>query len=167
MRHVKSRTTVQLKLALAAVFIASFVWQTAGDWEFFESPLFARQPASENQVNVILNHVRAEKREQFEEFVFEGLLSALRENAANDPMAKKVLDQTRMLLPAEENEDGTYTYIWLMDPWVEGGVYSYRAIIAEARGEEVARNYVEMAEGSLSAPQVRYRVSNSGRWTTW
>ena len=55
-------------------------------------------------MNVVLNHLRADKREQFEEFVFEGLLSALRENAANDPMAKKVLDQTRMLLPAEEKK---------------------------------------------------------------
>ena len=117
-------------------------------------------------MNVILNHVRADKREQFEEFVFEGLLPALRENARRDPMAKKILDQTRMLLPAEENADGTYTYIWLMDPWIEGGIYSYQAIIEEARGVETARKYVEMAQDSLSAPQTGCRVSDSGRWTT-
>ena len=140
MKHGKSKAAVQTGLVLAAVFVAPYVWHTAAGGEFFESPLFARQATQDDPVNVILNHVRADKREQFEEFVFEGLLPALRENARRDPMAKKVLDQTRMLLPAEENDDGTYTYIWLMDPWVEGGVYSYQAIIAEARGVETARS---------------------------
>jgi hypothetical protein len=28
------------------------------------------------------------------------------------------LQQTRTLYPTEANEDGTYTYVWLMDPVV-------------------------------------------------
>ena len=166
MRHGKSKAAVQTGLVLAAVFVSTHIWHIAAGVEFFESPLFARQASPGDRVNVILNHVRADKRAQFEEFVFEGLLPALRENARSDPMAKKVLDQTRMLLPAEKNADGTYTYIWLMDPWVEGGVYSYRTIIAEARGVETALKYVEMAQDTLSGTQIWYRVSDSDRWTT-
>ena len=105
MKHGKSMAAVQTGLVFAAVFVATYVWHTAAGGEFFVSPLFARQATQDDPVNVILNHVRADKREQFEEFVFEGLLPALRENARRDPMAKKVLDQTRMLLPAEENDD--------------------------------------------------------------
>ena len=101
MRHGKLKAVVQAGLVLAAVFAATYVWQTAVGGESFQAPLFARQATQGDSVNVILNHVRADKREQFEEFVFEGLLPALRENARSDPMAKKVLDQTRMLLPAE------------------------------------------------------------------
>ena len=164
MRHGKSKAAVQTGLVLAAVFVSTHIWHIAAGVEFFESPLFARQASPGDRVNVILNHVRADKRAQFEEFVFEGLLPALRENEKSDPMGKKVLDQTRMLLPAEKNDDGTYTYIWLMDPWVEGGVYSYQAIVAKAQDEEEARKYVEMAQDSLSVPQIRYRVSDSGRW---
>ena len=165
MKHGKSKTAVQTGLVLATIFVAAYLWYTPTVGELFESSVFARQATQADPVNVILNHVRADKREQFEEFVFEGLLPALRENARNDPMAKKVLDQTRMLLPAGQNDDGTYTYIWLMDPWVEGGVYSYQAIIAEARGLETARKYVEMVQESLSGPQIWYRVSDSGRWS--
>ena len=165
MKHGKSKAAVQAGLVLAAVFVATYVGHTVVGGEVFESSLFASQATKNDPVNVVLNHVRADKREQFEEFVFEGLLPALRENARRDPMAKKVLDQTRMPLPAEENDDGTYTYIWLMDPWVEGGIYSYQGIIEEARGVETARKYVEMVRDSLSVPQVRYRVSDSGRWS--
>ena len=102
MRHGKSKAAAQTGLVLAAVFVSTHIWHIAAGVEFFESPLFARQASQGDRVNVILNHVRADKRAQFEEFVFEGLLPALRENARSDPMAKKVLDQTRMLVPAEK-----------------------------------------------------------------
>ena len=164
MRHGTSHAARNGGLVLA-LFVSTFVWHAAAGGRFFGTSLVASQASQDGPVNVILNHVKADKREQFEEFLFEGLLPALRDNAHSDRMARSVLEQTRMLLPTEANVDGTYTYIWLMDPWVEGGNYSYRAIIAEARGAEEARNYFEMAQDSLSVPQIRYRVGDSDQWT--
>jgi len=48
---------------------------------------------------VILNHVKADKRQQFEKFVYEILLPALEENAKNDSKTRNLIEQTRMLEP--------------------------------------------------------------------
>jgi hypothetical protein len=165
MRHGTAPAATYVVLTLA-FFVSVSVWQATDDGSVLGTSLMAKQAAQDDPVNVILNHVKADKRQQYETFLFEGLLPALRDNAKTDPLARRVLEHTRMLLPTEANADGTYTYIWLMDPWVEGGTYAYGAIIAAARGAEEARRYVEMEQDSRSAPQIRYRVRDSEEWAT-
>jgi len=87
------------------------LWHTADGRSVLGTSLIANQAAQDNPVNVILNHVKADKRQQYETLLFEGRLPALRDNAKTDPMARRVLEHTRMLLPTEANADGTYTYI--------------------------------------------------------
>ena len=70
---------------------------------------------------VILNHVKADKRAQFEKYVYEVLLPALEKNAESDPISRNIIKQTRMLEPSRANKDSSYTYIWLMDPIVKKG----------------------------------------------
>ena len=60
-----------------------------------------------------LNYVKADKRELFEHFIHDILRPAV--ERVEPDMARQV----RFLHPTEPNEDGTYTYVFLMDPVIE------------------------------------------------
>jgi hypothetical protein len=113
---------------------------------------------------VLLNHVKADQRASFETFAYERLLPALKKGAASDPLLKKLHSQTRMLVPREANPDGTYTYIWLMDPVVPGADYEYRAILEKAYSKEETAAAIALMEKAMATPQVGYTVSSSTRW---
>ena len=112
---------------------------------------------------VILNHVKADKRAQFEKFVYEILLPALEENAKNDSKTRNLIEKTRMLEPRRANKDSSYTYIWLMDPIVMDADYSYPGILSRVHSPEETEKYLSMLGECLGGPQVSYRVKQ-GRW---
>ena len=112
---------------------------------------------------VILNHVKADKRQQFEKFVYEILLPALEEGAKVDLTSKKIIEQTRMLEPRRANKDSSYTYIWLMDPIVKDADYSYPGILNKVYSPEETKKYISMNDECLVSPQIGYRVKR-GSW---
>ena len=112
---------------------------------------------------VVLNHVKADKRQQFEKFVYEILLPALEEGAKVDPTSKKIIEQTRMLEPRRVNKDSSYTYIWLMDPIVKDADYSYPGILNKVYSPEETKKYISMNDECLVSPQIGYRVKQ-GNW---
>ena len=112
---------------------------------------------------VILNHVKADKRQQFEKFVYEILLPALKEDAKVDLTSKKIIEQTRMLEPKRANKDSSYTYIWLMDPIVKDADYSYPGILNKVYSPEETKKYISMNDECLVSPQIGYRVKR-GSW---
>ena len=113
---------------------------------------------------VILNHVKADKRQQFEKFVYEILLPALEENAKNDSKTRNLIEQTRMLEPRRANKDSSYTYIWLMDPLVKDADYSYPGILNRVHSPEETEKYISMQlECLVGGRQVSYGVKQ-GRW---
>ena len=119
--------------------------------------------ASGDPMWVILNHVKADKRAQFEKFVYEVLVPALEKNAEGDPTSRNILEHTRMLEPRRANKDSSYTYIWLMDPVVKEANYSYESIISGVHSPEETEKYLSMVRECLVAPQVFYSVKQ-GRW---
>ena len=113
---------------------------------------------------VILNHVKANKRQQFEEFAYEVLLPALQETAKSDLTTRKMIGQTRMLEPRTANKDSSYTYIWLMDPLVKDAIYSYPGILKRVYSPEETKKYISMNNECLvGGRQVSYGVKQ-GRW---
>ena len=112
---------------------------------------------------VILNHVKADKRDQYEKFVYKVLLPALEMSALDDSSSSKIIEQTRMLEPRRANKDSSYTYIWLMDPLVKKANYSYPGILNRVHSPEEAEKYISMHNECLVGPQVSYPVKQ-GRW---
>ena len=112
---------------------------------------------------VILNHVKADKRQEFEKFVYEILLPALKEDAKVDLKSKKIIEQTRMLEPRRANKDSSYTYIWLMDPIVKDADYSYPGILNKVYSPEETKKYISMNDECLVSPQIGFRVKQ-GSW---
>jgi hypothetical protein len=107
---------------------------------------------------IILNHVKPDKREQFEKFndimsqIFDDLIKEDK-LSADEAM---VIKHMRVLHPTEANEDGSYTYIFLMDPWIEGVKSSIGYWLRTKYSEEEAKKYGQMFSDSLMHPQVSY-----------
>ena len=112
---------------------------------------------------VILNHVKADKRQEFEKFVYKILLPALKEDSKVDLTSKKIIEQTRMLEPSRSNKDSSYTYIWLMDPIVKDADYSYPGILNKVYSPEETKKYISMNDECLVSPQIGFRVKQ-GSW---
>ena len=108
--------------------------------------------AEDEHVWVLLNHVKGDKWEQHKDFVHNILVPAA-EKA--DPVA---MQHSRFLHPVEQNEDGTYTSVFLMDPVIEGAEYGILNLLKEAYGEDKAAEYAQLWDDSLASPQVGYEV---------
>ena len=104
---------------------------------------------------VLINHVKADKWEQHKHFVHDILMSA---GEKVDPAAFR---HTRFLHPAEQNEDGTYTSVFLMDPLIKGADYNILNLLKKAYSEDKAEEYYQLWIDSLASPQTGYEVTQS------
>lgn len=104
---------------------------------------------------VLLNNVKADKREQHEHFILDILMPVV------EKVEPSVLRPTRFLCPTEQNEDGTYTFVYLMDPVIEGGDYDILNLLKKAHSEEQAEEYFQLWNESLASPQVGYELIQS------
>lgn len=107
---------------------------------------------------VVLNHVKSDKREQFEKFIHEIFWPASNKLG---PAEQQAFKQTRVLHPVEPNEDGTYTYVFLMDPVISGANYSILNYLEKMYGEKKAQEYAAMFNDALNTPQVGYTLVQS------
>ena len=101
---------------------------------------------------VLLNRVKADKRELHEKFVHEILRPAALQ------VSPDIVQKVRFLHPTEPNEDGTYTYFFLMDPYIEGAQYDIQSLLKQVYGEDKAQEYNQMWLDSLAEPQDGYEV---------
>ena len=104
---------------------------------------------------VLLNQVRAEKCEAFEHFLYSILMPAI---AHTHP---ETYNKVRLLHPSLPNRDGTYTYIFLMDPVVTDGIYNIGSILHEFYNSELAEEYMKIWTEVQAAPHVEYDMIQS------
>ena len=114
--------------------------------------------AKGDTVWVLLNHIKADKCEQFEKFVHEILWPTANKL---EPADQQVAKQTRVLHPVEMNEDSTYTYVFLMDPAIPNANYQVMYYLKKGYGEEKAKEYSKMFEECYASPQVGYTLIQS------
>ncbi len=107
---------------------------------------------------VLLNHIKADKCKQFETFVHEILWPiALK----TDPISQQVGHHTRVLHPVEMNEDSTYTYVFIMDPVIQGANYQFSYYLKKKYDEEKTKEYLKMVNECYATPQTGYTVVQS------
>lgn len=101
---------------------------------------------------ILYNYVNADKVEDFKKFNNDLWRLASKEKS---PAAMSV----RMLEPLRANEDGTYTFIYLMDPMVNTpGAYAFLPPFSREYGEEKAREIIKTGfTDALARPQVQQR----------
>ncbi len=113
----------------------------------------AKPVATGDEVWVIVNTIKADKREQFEKFVFEIFWPGAKKLSMADQQAFK---STRVLTPTKANEDGTYTYLFIMDPVIPGANYSIDKFLIKMFGEKKAAEYGKMFDETAVKPQIDY-----------
>lgn len=110
---------------------------------------------SGERVWVLLNHIKSDRREHFERFVHDLLVPAIEQV---EPITFR---HVRFLHPTEQNEDGSYTYIWLMDPFLADADYEILSLLKKAYGEERAQASYQQWEENYASPQVGYMLTQS------
>lgn len=119
----------------------------------------ARPIAKEGDtVWVIVNHVKADKREQFERFVHEIFWPGAKNLR---PAVQQVFQQTRVLHPIQAEADGTYSYLFIMDPVVPGADYDIENLIRKMYEEKKANEYLKMFSETAAGTQTGYTVIQS------
>ena len=104
------------------------------------------------KVGVAIDHIKGDKREQIERFY-----DLFWHNPVAWPAENQLVrDSTRLLYPTVANADGTYTYVWLFDPFVEGAGYSIRTLLKKMYGEEKAAEYMNLWVDAHASEQIEH-----------
>ena len=106
---------------------------------------------------VCIDTIKADKREEFRRYLYEVKAPAVR--AANPAAHASV----RLLEPTSPNPDGTWTFIWLMDPAVEGEDYEMEPMYEAYYGRDKVDEYMRQWDDCHVFEQVYYEV----RQTDW
>jgi hypothetical protein len=105
-----------------------------------------RAMAAENDsVWIISYRIKADKVKQFEEFNFKYMLPAAAE------LFPQVRNTARLLRPVEPNQDGSYTYFYVMDGMKARKNYEIDTLLVARYGEEKAKEYLTMFLECLTA----------------
>lgn len=104
-------------------------------------PLTLRGAAGDS-VTVVQYYVRPQARGQFESFLRESYWPAVQQLARTEPERVRGFLQTRIGYPVRANPDGTFTYVFLLDPIVSGQGYGIRELLRQVHpAQEADRRY--------------------------
>jgi hypothetical protein len=120
-----------------------------------ETPKECLRAVDGEKMWVLLNHVKPDRRKEFERFMHEIIGQICAHSEIH------VLNRTRILHPTKANEDGTYTYIFLMDPVVPDEEYSFEKLLPLAYSPEETEELTKLFIESLASDQVWYEVTQS------
>ncbi len=127
-----------------------------------KAPTASHHLAVENdEVWVAVNTIKADKREQFEKWVFEIFWPAGLKLPAKERIA---FEYTRVLRPTKANDDGTWTYIYVMDPVIPRAEYDIDRWLKRLFSEAKAQEYAQMVEETYAKPQFSYDMKQGRVW---
>jgi hypothetical protein len=109
------------------------------------SPSSTRAAAGDT-VSLVQYHVRPDGRARFEQFVQESYWPAVRQVARTNPGQVRGFLQTRIIYPVRADQDGTWTYVFLLDPVVSGDSYSMRELLQQVYPDDADQRYQTWAQ---------------------
>ena len=111
-----------------------------------------------DSVWILITSVKADKRAEFEKFVHEILWAGANKLSKEE---QKPFQQSRILHPVAPEADGTYSYIFFIDPVVTGGNYDIESLLTKMYGEAKAKEHNKLWYESVVGEQKSYRVVQS------
>lgn len=111
------------------------------------------------EVHVWAYPVKADKRKQYEHFVHDILWPGATKLSAAE---QRIFRQTRVMHPTKANADGSYTYLFIMDPYIKGADYEIPSLIKKMYGSKQGTEHYKLFEGAVVAGKdVGYLVTQS------
>jgi hypothetical protein len=108
---------------------------------------------------VIANSVKANKRAQYERFVHEILWAGAKNLSAAD---QKLFKQSRIMHPTKPEADGSYTYLFIIDPVIKGADYGIESVLKKEYGAQKGKEYFKLFTDAVIEKNSReYRVTQS------
>ncbi|MCF8235968.1 MAG: DUF4440 domain-containing protein [Bacteroidales bacterium] len=134
-----------------------------GDWkitrDMWNKNAPAKQMAAENDTMWVVRYrVKPAKREQFEKFNFNHLA------VAANKIDPKLKNSVRFLRPVNQNDDGSFTYIYLMDPVIDPTAYDIKPVLRKAYGKEKASECYKMFNACLQNKEMKVNVVVQTAW---
>jgi hypothetical protein len=107
---------------------------------------------------VLLNHIKFEKTDQFEQLIHDVLWPIADKMGS---VEKEAAQRTRVLHPVKMNKDSTYTYVFIMDPVISKANYKFSYYFKNAYDEVKAKEYIKKLNDCYASPQTCYTVIQS------
>ena len=138
------------------------VWKNVGGKWYFHRDIFNSNMPSpriaaqqDQEVWVAAYRVKADKRKVFEDFVRTRLYPSIdRSKPEQDLVAK----QTRLIIPTEPEKDGSYRYMFIMDPVVDGADYSIENLIISKHGKKEGQKILDNEFGATLVNPDAYEI---------
>jgi hypothetical protein len=128
------------------------------------SPVFA-QTKEQNRAKegekvwLIINHIKDESKTDYVNWMNTYFLSLLVNTT--DETTKKQYQNTRWLEPARQNDDKTWTYVFIMDPVIPKTNYDIAALLATKYGAEKAAALNKEYESYLAKPTIVHNLKQT------
>lgn len=130
-------------------------WEkTADQWKIRRDIWNTNNPAPQARATkdeaiwIIVNYVKPNKITQFEDFNLNIL------KPAGDEVAPALTKTVRFIKSNSANQDGTYTYFFLMDPALKGQDYAIEPLLESKYGKEKAGEYFKNYMDCLKKSEV-------------
>lgn len=133
-------------------------WKLQSDIWNTSNPSVKARALENDTVMVVWNHIKADKVSQFEDFNFNILEPAV---AIHYP---KTRNTVRTIRPVEANEDGTWTYFYLIDPASSPDEYDMLLPLSEQYGKEQALEYLTMFTDCLKDGKQSWVIGVQTEW---
>ena len=130
-----------------------------GEWKIKHAHISSgadRYRAVEGEhVRVLVNKIKADKKEVFEELIYEDIIKNSKE--AGGYMAE-VTSSVRILQPMELDEDGHLIYVFIMDPYIEGVDYNLYSLFGQFFSDAEVEQKVNLWLECEAEPQSGYSL---------
>ena len=133
-------------------------WKVHRDIWNTNNPAPQKRALTNDTVMIVMNDIKADKVAQFEDFYLNNLAPAGTEYNA------QMKNTVRVLRPAGQNKDGTFTYIYLIDPAMSNVSYDMSFPLTAKYGEEKALEYMKTYVDCLKEGQSKVMVSVQTDW---
>jgi len=125
----------------------------------FLIPTFSKaQNKSENKakegefVYVIVNYVKNEAKAEYEKFMNDVFMKTLM--TSTKKVTQQAYSTTRWLIPASQNEDKSWSFIFIMDPVVDDANYSIENLFQEKYSATEANELLKKYESFMAKPML-------------
>ena len=128
----------------------------------------SRQTAKNGEeVFFVINKIKFDKKQEFDKILFGEVMPAITEYRDKDDekneMNKKSLKTMRLLRPTQINDDSTWTFLFIADPYIEGATYNIGPPLLQKYGEDGAQAVIDRWNDCFAAGQEVY-LSKQSDW---
>ena len=128
----------------------------------------SRQTAKNGEeVFFVINKIKFDKKQEFDKILFGEVMPAITEYRDKDDekneMNKKSLKTMRLLRPTQINDDSTWTFLFIADPYIEGATYNIVPPLLQKYGDDGAQAVFDRWNACYAAGQEVY-LSKQSDW---